>query len=333
MRFLITGATGFIGQTLAKKLIERGHEVMALVRKTSKRAPLEKLGVRFTFGDLMSGDGLDEAVKDVDGVFHLAGMTKARTAEELYRCNSEGTRKLAEAISKHQPSAKLVYCSSLSAAGPTVAGRPRREEEQPAPISDYGRSKLAGELAVRELSDRVPSVIVRPPIVYGPADHEFLPSVLPMAKLGLILKSGLGPKHYSLVHVDDLCEGLIAAFERGSPVVPTVPGSGLYYVDDGREYSWEDICQILAHAVGRSKVFILPLPNAVGTLAGVGSELGAKMVGKVATLNRDKAREMACEAWTCSSARARKELSFEPTVPLEQGIAKTLAWYKEAGWL
>src|SRR5206468_11250262 len=109
------------------------------------------------------------------------------------------------AMARRSPAPKLIYCSSLAAAGPTVAGQPKREEDAPTPISVYGRSKLGGELAVRELAMQVPAVIVCPPIVYGLADREFLPSVLPMAKFGLVLKSGLGRKHYSLVHVDDLC--------------------------------------------------------------------------------------------------------------------------------
>ena len=117
---------------------------------------------------------------------------------------------------------RLVFCSSLAAAGPSVPGRPRREEETPAPVSLYGRSKLGGEQAVREFADRVPSVILRPPIVYGPGDQEFLPSMLPMARMGVMLKSGFGPKHYSLIHVDDLCTALLAATDLRD--ISTLPG-------------------------------------------------------------------------------------------------------------
>src|SRR5687768_1482076 len=150
MQFLLTGGSGFIGQNLARLLISRGHTVRALVRRSSVRTELEKAGATFAFGDLNTGEGLHDALETVDVILHLAGMTKARTEEEYFRCNGEGTRKLAEAASRMKTPARLVYCSSLAAAGPTTAGRPRREEDEPRPISVYGRSKLAGELALQQ---------------------------------------------------------------------------------------------------------------------------------------------------------------------------------------
>lgn len=334
MRFLITGATGFIGRNLAKVLVDRGHGVRALVRRSSVRGPLEKLGVEFALGDLNTGEGLFDALETVDCVLHLAGVTKALTPEEYHRCNSDGTRRLVEAMARRSPAPRLVLCSSLAAAGPTVAGRPKREEDAPAPISTYGKSKLGGEQAVREFCDRVPSVIVRPPIVYGPADREFLPSVLPMAKLGVVLKSGLGPKHYSIIHVDDLCEALYLAAIKGQTARPEDPSSGLYFVDDGREYSWEQICEELAKALGKKRrLAVLPLPNLVSYAAGLGSELQARLRGKVPIMNLDKARELTAEAWTCTSERARKELAFTPAFPLDKGFEHTVAWFKQEGWL
>lgn len=333
MHYLITGASGFIGKRLAKHLVDRGHRVTALVRKTSVRTDLEKLGVGFALGDLNSGEGLEAAVEAVDCVLHLAGVTKALTQDEYHRCNADGTRRLAAAMSRRSAAPRLVYCSSLAAAGPATVNKPRREEDAPMPISIYGRSKLGGELAVREFADRVPSVIVRPPIVYGPADREFLPSVLPMARLGVMLKSGFGPKRYSIIHVDDLCEALIAASERGQTVTADDPAAGIYFVDDGREYSWEEMCQLIGRALGRDRIRVLPLPNVVSYAAGLGSELQAKLRGIVPIMNRDKARELTQEAWTCSSARARNELKFRPALPFEKGLPPTLEWYRQEGWL
>lgn len=333
MHYLITGASGFIGKRLAKHLTDRGQKVTALVRKTSVRGELEALGVGFAVGDLNSGEGLEAAVEGVDCVLHLAGVTKALTQDEYHRCNADGTRRLAAAMAQQERPPRLVYCSSLAAAGPATVGHPKREEDAPTPISIYGRSKLGGELAVREFAERVPSVIVRPPIVYGPADREFLPSVLPMARFGVMLKSGFGPKRYSIVHVDDLCEALIAASERGQTVSPTDPAAGVYFVDDGREYSWEEMCQLIGEALGMRRMFVLPLPNVVSFAAGLGSELQAKLRGVVPIMNRDKARELTQEAWTCSSDRARNELSYAPALPLAKGLPPTIAWYRQEGWL
>jgi dihydroflavonol-4-reductase len=332
MRFLLTGGSGFIGQHLARILVSRGHPVRALVRRTSMRAELEKAGASFAVGDLTTGDGLAESLEGIDCVLHLAGTTKARTGEEYFLCNGDGTRRLAEAVSRMSSPARLVYCSSLAAAGPSSVGRPRKESDEPRPVSVYGRSKLAGELALRQFADRVPSVIVRPPIVYGPADKEFLPSILPMARLGIFLKSGLGPKRYSIIHVDDLCEGLYAAATRGRTLDPSEPGRGVYFLTDGTpEYSWEEVCSTLGRLMGRERALVIPLPDAVGYAAGFGSELVARFRGTVPIMNRDKANEMREEAWTCSSEQACDELAFCPTLPLAPGLENSLAWFRREG--
>jgi len=324
LNILLTGSTGFIGQRLAKRIVERGDTLTALVRRTSKRGVLEKLGVRFAMGDILTGEGLTEAVKGVDCVIHLAGITKARDEEGYFQGNAEGTRRLVKAMAELPSPPRLVYCSSLAAAGPSVPGRPRREEETPAPVSLYGRSKLGGEQALREFADRVPSIILRPPIVYGPGDQEFLPSMLPMARMGVMLKSGFGPKHYSLIHVDDLCTALLAAAKRGQTMRKDDPTAGIYMVSDGTEHRWEDFCQALAQAMGRAKPTVVPVPETVSYVVGLGSELAARVRGTIPILNRDKVREMACAAWTCSTERAAKELGFTPAIPLAQGLVSAL---------
>lgn len=331
MRFLLTGGTGFIGQRLARRIVERGDSLTVLVRASSRRGPLEALGARFAVGDLTTGEGLAEAVRDVDCVLHLAGVTKARQPEGYFEGNAHGTRRVVEAMAALPRPPRLVYCSSLAAAGPSTPERPRREEDPPAPVSLYGRSKLGGEEAVREYADRVPSVIVRPPIVYGPGDTEFLPSMLPMAKLGLAVKSGFGPKRYSLIHVDDLCTALLAAAERGPTVDPADPARGVYTVSDGGEYTWEDVCGALASAMGRGRITVVPVPDAVGYMIGLSYEALGRLKGTLPILSRDKVREMTCPAWTCTTERAHKELGFAPAVPLAQGLTGTLAAYREAG--
>jgi nucleoside-diphosphate-sugar epimerase len=324
LHILLTGSTGFIGQRLARRIVERGGTLTALVRRTSKRGVLDSIGARIAVGDLLTGEGLSEAVKGVDCVLHLAGVTKARGPEGYFQGNAEGTRRLVKAMAELSTPPRLVFCSSLAAAGPSVPGRPRREDETPAPVSLYGRSKLGGEQALREFADRVPCVILRPPIVYGPGDQEFLPSMLPMARLGVMLKSGFGPKHYSLIHVDDLCTALLAATERGQTLSPNDPTAGVYMVSDGAEHRWEDFCLALAQAMGRTKPAVVPVPETVSYVVGLGSELAARVRGTIPILNRDKVREMSYPAWTCSTERAEKELGFTPAIPLAQGLASAL---------
>lgn len=227
-RFAITGATGFIGRRLCRRILREGGEVAALVRGTSAHQDIAAPGVRLVTGDLLTGEGLREVVRGPDYVVHLAGLVKSPTEEGFRRSNEEGTRRLVAEVGAPASPPPLVLCSSLAAAGPSQPGRPRQEEDPPLPVSRYGRSKLAAEYAVRDLSDRVPATIVRPPIVYGPGDPAFVPSLLPMVRAGVVLKAGFGPRGYSLVHVDDLCEacsqrrsGVVGSQRRGPPTAST----------------------------------------------------------------------------------------------------------------
>jgi dihydroflavonol-4-reductase len=226
---------------------------------------------------------------------------------------------------------RLVVCSSLAAAGPARIGRPRTETEAPAPVSMYGRSKLAAEQAAREFADRVPTVIVRPPFVYGPGDLTNLPPLIAMGKTGVYLKAGMGPKHFSFVHVDDLNQALIAAAERGKTLTREDSTQGVYFASDPNPYSWEDFCVSLSRALGRGKPKVISVPEVVGWATGAGAELGSRLLGKVSIMNRDKAKEMAQEAWTCSPARATEEIGFRPEYLLDPGLENTVAWYRTQG--
>ena len=331
MKVLHTGGSGFVGGRLARTLVERGHTVTALVRRSSRTDALKALGVRVATADLHSGDGIAEAVNGADVVQHVAGVTKARSEDDYLRGNAETTRMLASVLARQKRPPRLVVCSSLAAAGPARIGFPRTEEEPPSPVSMYGRSKLAAEEAARTFSDRVPTVVVRPPFVYGPGDLTNLPPLIAMGKTGIYLKAGLGPKFFSFVHVDDLNAALIAAAERGQTLDKTDPNRGIYFASDPNPYSWEDFCTALSRAMGRGKPRIVALPEVVGWATGAGAELGSRLLGKVSIMNRDKAKEMAQEAWTCSPARASREIGFQPTYLLDSGLENTMAWYRTQG--
>ncbi|MEV6576355.1 NAD-dependent epimerase/dehydratase family protein [Streptomyces sp. NPDC051577] len=317
----VSGAGGFIGRRLCHRISAAGGQVVALVRPTSDTSGLPARGMRYVHGDLTTGKGLAALVDGADVVVHLGGVTSALRGGAYWECNAHGTGRLAHAAASRPTPPVFVHCSSLAAAGPAPASdRPRAETDTPAPVSTYGRSKLAGEEAVRAWSDRMPVTVIRPPAVYGPGDTMLIPSVVPMVRAGLLVSCGLGDRGFSLIHVDDLCAALLTAALRAPRTSPT-GSDGLYYVSDGRTHTWEGFTAALATALGRRPPRRVSAPAAAVTAAAALSELTGRLRGAPPALTWDKARELAHPWWTCADGKARREWGFTSTVELKQGLA------------
>ncbi len=214
-RVLLTGANGFVGSNLAAALVARGDRVTCLVRDDARAERLQPLDVEMAhWRGLDDLDSLRRAVAGRDVVYHVAGATKAVGKAALFHVNHEGTQNVARVCAEQPHPPVLVYVSSLAAAGPSSVDRPRVETDPLRPVSDYGRSKRAAELALRRHADRVPITIVRPPIILGPADREGLAMFRPVRRFRAHVAPRGGRHRYSLIHVGDLCELLILAAER-----------------------------------------------------------------------------------------------------------------------
>jgi len=334
MRILLTGGSGFVGPSAATALHRAGHQIRALVRATSNRSGLEatQIPIEYALGDVCDPESLPAALEGIDAVVHVAGLTKGLHAAEYYRVNAYGSRLLAEAAVQAGVR-RFVHCSTLAVAGPMPMGRPCTEDDRCAPVSEYGRSKLAGEELLRRHAERLDLTIVRPPIVYGPRDRDFF-EVFKMAFNGLALKPGMvGDKRYSIIHVDDLGSSLALALEKGRLIRDQTSGEGIYYVSDGGIYTWAELIHKAADALGRKSTWVLPVPESLAWPVGLASDLVARITGKPQIISLDKAREQGGPGWVCSIDRAREELGYAPAIPLEQGFADTARWYRDEGWL
>jgi nucleoside-diphosphate-sugar epimerase len=323
---LVTGATGFVGSHLADSLLERGARVRCLARKSSNLRYVKDPGIELVYGGLDESTDWDQAFEEVDTVYHVAGTTFARRAEDYYRVNHKGTELLlSEAVKRRDRIRRFVYISSLAATGPSRDGVPVDEDTSPSPITPYGKSKLLAEEAVKVVADLVPVTVVRPPAVYGPRDYgiyEFFKAV----KGGMFPVIGRRDKRVSLVHVRDLVTGIILAGESDVAVGRT------YFVSSEDDYSMLAVADLMAALMRkRLRTFKLPRPVAYGVA--LAAEGAAALTRKPPVINRDKVIDLSQTGWTCSIERARTELGYSPIVDLETGLRETIAWYKQEGWL
>jgi nucleoside-diphosphate-sugar epimerase len=322
VRTAITGGTGFVGSHLVTALRERGDTVAALVRSPSRAAGLRTLGCHLVEGTLEDERALEGLVEDADVVFHVAGRVAARSEEEFQRVNRDGAARVAHAAVAAGVS-RLVHVSSLAVTGPTVRGRPLDETREAGPLSAYGRSKEAGEAAVR--ASGAPFTILRPAAVYGSRDRAFL-SLFRAARYGVVPLLGDGGQELSLVHATDLASALVAAAIASATLGRT------YHVAHPSPTTQRDLAVAIGGAVGR-RVRTVTLPaRLVRVLLSLAGGL-ARAMGGVPFLDGDKARELLAPAWTCSSTALVRDAGWEARVPLGEGLAEAARYYRASGWL
>jgi len=322
---LITGANGFVGAQLCRKFLDSGFQVMAGVRKTANLAMLDGLKVDYRFGDVTSAESLVEMVKDVDYVIHNAGVVKAKKKQMFYDVNKKGTANLFEAISRHNPNVKkVIYVSSLAAAGPSKDGRPVTESDKPNPITSYGSSKLAGEAAALSYQDKFNVLSIRPPAIYGPGDKEVFPFFEAVYK-GIRPFIGDSSRKLQLVEVGDLCQAFYLA------VTKSTPSGEICFVAESKAYSMKQLIELMAEACGKDG-FRLYIPAFVLYTMGMAAQTLSALVGATPMLTLEKAREI-LSSWEVTTGKARELFGFSSSVSFEDGASATYDWYIKHGWL
>lgn len=332
MRAFVTGGTGFIGSHLVELLVNCGYQVTCTVRQTSNPRWLKPLlagkhsPIQLVTADLSDPNASIPSLRGVDLVFHLAGLTKAFNADEYNRANAEATRRLIEAsVAENGGKARFLYCSSLAACGPSQDGKPLSEDVQPHPLTDYGKSKLKGEIIAREYVNRLPVTIIRPPAVYGPRDTGIF-LFFRCVKNGILPLIGNPRRQLSLVYVKDLVRGIHAAAVSERAVGET------YFLTDGAVHSWWEVAQTIAQNL-KKRPFKLRVPVFLLDIVAIFTEAIAELTGEPTTLNRQKMIDLKQQYWICDDAKAVKHIDYCVAYPLEKGIEEAARWYLDNGWL
>ena len=330
---LVTGASGFIGGHLVRRLTARGCRVSCVVRAASLVDELQLAGAELVACDIADRNGLARAIAASNArvVFHLAGRVRALDPGDFMRVNAGGVEAIAQACSDQPDPPVLVLVSSLAAAGPS-GERPTIESDPPTPVSFYGRSKFAGEQVAMRYADASPITVVRPCVVFGAGDLGMYEVFRPIARSGLHVVGGSGDRRVSLVAVADLVECLVLAAEQGERLVPGVPGHGIYFAA-AEDVSYVELGTAIARALGVPSPRILRLPEWAMHTIGRFGDVVSQIRRRPGWVGRDKVRDVLAGSWTCSSAKARQQLGWSPAAPLDDRLGETAQWYRDAHWL
>ncbi len=325
---LLTGASGFVGSAVLRKLQAAGHQVRVLVRPTSSRRNLVGFDVEVFTGDLTEPATLARAIHGCRVLFHVAADYRLWSCDPriLYRSNVEGTRHVLQAALEAGVE-RVVYTSSVATLGIRPDHKPA-DEATPATLADmvghYKRSKYLAEEAVMRLicETGLPVVIVNPSTPIGPRDLKPTPT----GRMVLDAAAGRMPAYVdtglNIVHVDDVAHGHLLAFERGQV--------GERYILGGTNMTLREILIKISAIVGRSAPK-LRLPHNLVLPIAYAAETWARMSGREPRLNVDGVR-MAKKRMYFSSTKAARVLGYSPR-SAEAALEDAVRWFKEQGYL
>jgi nucleoside-diphosphate-sugar epimerase len=325
-RILVTGANGFVGRAVCRRLLEAGYVPRAGLRSRTSWPALQAatpgLSEYAILGDLgvganLAGEYLKAALQSVATVVHLSARVHLLhddaidPTKEYRRVNVDGTEALARAAAE-QGVRRIVFVSTSKVNGESTSGRPFTAGDAPAPRGSYAESKWEAERALRSVAAAtgIEIAIVRPPLVYGPGVRANFLSLMRLVERGIPLPLPDTRNRRSLIGVGNLADFLARCASHPGAANAT------FMVSDGEDVSTRDLIARLARAFGRSARF-LPVPEFAVRLA-------ARLVGKEAAVNR------LLGSLTIDSDTARRRLGWKPPVSLDNGLADTARWYLES---
>lgn len=329
MTFLVTGATGFVGSAVLRRLLDDGQSVRVLTRAASDRRNIEGLPVEIAIGDLRDPQSLRAAVRGCDGLYHVAADYRlwARDPSSFYETNVAGTR----ALLRHAAEAgvaRIVYTSSVATLGLKAGGEPADEDTPVGPadmIGHYKRSKFQAEQEVDRLvrDEDLPVVIVNPSTPVGPRDVKPTPTGRMVAQAA----SGRMPAYVdtglNVVHVDDVARGHVQAFAKGLV--------GQRYILGGENMMLREILAVIATIVARRPPRWKVPHGAILPLAHMAELFARVRGGREPFITVDGVR-MARKRMFFTSAKAARELGYEAGAAA-RALDDAVAWFRANGYV
>lgn len=326
MRALVTGATGFTGGHLARALAASNHEVRALVRDEARGGALAASGVELVAGDIRDPRALAAAVKGVDVVYHVAAIYRqAGIPSDEYRAvNATAVEQLIDAAGRAGVR-RVVHCSTVGVHG-DIEHPPANEDAPFRPGDVYQATKLEGERLAHEAGVRagVQVAIVRPSGIYGPGDLRLLKLFRGVARRRWVTL-GSGEIYYHLTYIDDLVEGFRLAGEHSAAAGRT------YILAGGEVTTLNELVAIVAAEAGVAAP-TRHLPVWPFWIAGAACEAICVPLGIEPPIYRRRV-DFFTKSRAFDITRARTEIGFAPAIGLHEGIRRTLAWYRDHGWI
>jgi dihydroflavonol-4-reductase len=328
VRYLITGATGFIGPYLVDRLLSEGHFCRCLVRGNINIGHLQRPGVELVRGDITKPETLAGMAEGIDRVLHMATlghMSNFTVTEEMFEAiNVTGTvNVMQEALRAGAP--RVLHCSTVAAMG-ICQDNPATEESPCTPHHAYGRSKLKAEQLVKQLVSEkgLPAVIVRFSMVYGPGDPRDILKLTRLARKGLFPRIGNRTKLTPLIHAKDAVSSMLLAAEKGRI-------GEIYLLTNRESLPFDEIRKILMRALGISRpALYVPEWAALAVASGVEKLYG--FIGKAPIVSRKNIESTLADR-VFSIQKAEDELGFYPRVDPVHGLTETVRWYRKQGWV
>lgn len=325
MQAIVTGATGFTGQAMCKRLVRDGWDVTAFVRRSPRVEPLEKMGVRCVEVDITSKESIQAAMEPVDRVFHIAAMyrTEDSDREKFRRVNVDAVDNMAS-VAREAGVGRFIHCSTVGVQG-QIDDPPADETYRIKPNDHYQSTKWEGEqIARRHMVAGLPGVIVRPAGIYGPGDMRFL-KLFKAIDRGVFFLIGNGRTLYHLTYIDDLIEGFMLAADRHEALgeVFTIAGPRYTTVQEMAE----TVARILGKKLPRLKVPLWPVQIAAHACEAICKPL------RINPPLYPRRVEFFAMDRGFTIEKAKRLLGYSPRVDIEAGLARTAEWYRREGLL